>query len=196
LYLSILILTHNRPKLFKRCINSVLLNKPDNVEIIVNNDSNDITEIPGATYYYKKYEDISKIYKFLYIKANGKYIYYLEDDDYVVKNFYKIINIDNLKNTCYRYMPLNNIKLYYSYWKNLNNFREHFQLGQIIFNKNDIKKFPCGNNLSNDYELYKQINFKYSKIPIFVQTDDGKDNISFPKYNTDKRFKGNGCELY
>jgi glycosyltransferase involved in cell wall biosynthesis len=56
--LSILILTHNRPILFKRCINSVLNNLPNfDIEILVNNDSKDITEIyhdnVNIFYYYK-----------------------------------------------------------------------------------------------------------------------------------------------
>ena len=44
--LSVLIPTHKRPKLFIRCLNSVL-NTLDELdfEVIVNNDSNDITEI-------------------------------------------------------------------------------------------------------------------------------------------------------
>ena len=47
--LSILILTHNRPKLFKRCIKSVIKNLPDfDIEILVNNDSNDIEEVYRA----------------------------------------------------------------------------------------------------------------------------------------------------
>ena len=54
--LSILILTHNRPLLFERCINSVLNNLPNyDIEILVNNDSNDITEIHNDKvniYYY------------------------------------------------------------------------------------------------------------------------------------------------
>lgn len=40
--LSILILTHKRPELFQRCLESALHMLPENVEIIVNNDSNDI----------------------------------------------------------------------------------------------------------------------------------------------------------
>ena len=44
--LSVLIPTHNRPKLFTRCLTSVL-DTLDGLEfeVIVNNDSNDITEI-------------------------------------------------------------------------------------------------------------------------------------------------------
>ena len=58
--LSILILTHNRPDLFQRCLHSVLSQLDDrtDVEIIVNNDSNDIREINDSrvTYYYKSFE--------------------------------------------------------------------------------------------------------------------------------------------
>lgn len=82
--MSILILTHKRPDLFNRCILSALKNIPNNIEIIVNNDSNDITEIPHpqVQYFYENPEHLSDKYKFILDKAKGEFIYYLEDDDY------------------------------------------------------------------------------------------------------------------
>ena len=97
--LSILIPTHNRPSLFKRCIKSVL-DQSTNIkyEIIVNNDSRDIDEIyddsVSIKYYYKKYYDISKIYKFLYDQSCGEYVYFLEDDDYIGNNFFSVLDFN------------------------------------------------------------------------------------------------------
>ena len=91
--LSILILTHNRPKLFQRCIRSVIDNCPKNIEIIVNNDSNDIEEVKRENiyYFYNKFQ-LTDIYKFLVQKASGEFLYFLEDDDYLAKDFYSKIN--------------------------------------------------------------------------------------------------------
>ena len=94
--LSILILTHNRPSLFKRCITSVLNNLPNyNIEILVNNDSNDISEVYSdkvdISYFYKKTEKLTDIYKFLFDQSKGEYIFYLEDDDYIRSNFFKYL---------------------------------------------------------------------------------------------------------
>lgn len=205
--ISILILTHKRPELFKRCINSVLKNKPDNVEILVNNDSNDIEEIPGATYYYKQDDNLSNIYNFLMETAQGEYLYFLEDDDYVVLNFWNILlnDIKTNKTLFYNYIPHDGMLEYFNRFNGIikNNYynkedflqivqEEHFQISQMCFRKNDITEYMIGNFLDNDWKLFIGINndIYYNSIPIFIQTIDGKDNISFEKYNTDVRFKG------
>jgi len=184
--LSVLILTHNRPKLFKRCIDSIYLNKPDWCEIIVNNDSADIEEVYDARYYYYKNNDLSMIYKFLFDKARGEYIYILEDDDYVVNDFFKKIK---LTNSIYKYMPDQGIKEFLRKDFQLD-FKEYFQLGQMIFRKKDIISFPTGNDIHNDYKLYQNIlNWKYFDTIIYYQSTDGKDNISYEHLNKDIRFK-------
>jgi|APSaa5957512535_1039671.scaffolds.fasta_scaffold04508_10 glycosyltransferase involved in cell wall biosynthesis len=180
---SILILTHNRPLLFKRCISSVLLNKPENVEILVNNDSKDIKEIAGATYYYKTHSDLSDTYKYLFNKASGEFIYFLEDDDYVSSDFWKILS-QVKENTVFRYIPEKSIKLYYEYFIHNPSFEEHFQLGQLVFKKKSLTSFPKGNNIHNDYQLYKSLSgsIMNDRRPIYTQTTDGNDNISFDEY--------------
>jgi len=188
--LSILILTHNRPALFERCIKSVLKNKPDNVQVLVNNDSNDIDEVPGATYFYENNKDITKTYQYLFDKAIGEFIYFLEDDDYVVPDFYDIMN-EVSTNTVFRYVPYSGISDYFKFWKG--DFDYNFQIGQMVFRKEDLKEFPTRvNYVHNDYEIYKSVNtiskFKYSKQNIFHQTTDGNDNISFYYLNKDERF--------
>lgn len=185
--LSVLILTHNRPKLFERCIQSVLLNKPVWAEILVNNDTSDITEIDGATYYYEKnYDDISKTYQYLFDVARGEYIYYLEDDDFVVSNFWDIISNDlssnnNNNNLMYQYVPENNMNLYFERFIHNPDINRHFQLGQIVFRKDDLDVFPKGNSIHNDWVLKESLKSECVSIPkpIFVQTLDSGNNMSF-----------------
>lgn len=191
--LSILILTHNRPKLFERCLKSALKNKPDYVEIIVNNDSSDITEIPGISYFYNKHNDLSCTYEFLFDKAQGEYIYFLEDDDYLTDNFYKLIDFNydiNYMNYWHFDEHLNLTK--YKFFE-IENENKLFQLGQIMFKKSLLTEFPKGNALHNDWNLFQSIKnkgtIKIINNKMFIQTQDGKDNISSQFYCSDERFK-------
>lgn len=194
--ISVLILTHNRPELFKRCLLSVLKIVPTNVEILVNNDSNDIDEIshPQVKYSYYQNNDLSQVYKYLFDKAIGEYIYFLEDDDYMNKLFFE--KIDRQYDINYFYFISSDIKDTY---KMLNNFElpsenTLFQLSQILFKKSLVKTFPEGNYLDNDWKLFQHIkndSIKLIKYPAFTQTSDAKDNISFEEYNIDERFKRN-----
>jgi len=215
--LSILILTHNRPILFKRCINSVLNNLPNfDIEILVNNDSRDITEIynnkVNIFYHYKKRKKLTDIYKFLYEQSKGEYIFYLEDDDYIKSNFFKFLNfkydinfLNYISKDILTYKK--NIKLFYKRFftknkhlskiYNLSEFIDKFeprdfQLSQIVFKRNGIKYWPTEDDIFNDYKIFKSLELEtifYISKPLWVQTTDGKDNISFNVHNKDKRFK-------
>ena len=214
---SLLMLSHNRPKLFERSIKSVLASDPIyDIEIIVNNDTRDITEVYSndipIMYYYEQHNDISKIYEMLYTVATGDYIYYLEDDDYLMRNFWDGLKLDSdvifieylsipLCVEMCRSDAIKTIKRPGSINHNnkLTNFLKHynekyFQLGQIIFKNNIINKFPVGNNIHNDYLLLQELakhskTFKYIKGLRWVQTQDGNDNISYKHLNMDARFK-------
>lgn len=197
--LSILILTHNRPTLFTRCLKSVIDTVDGDIEIIVNNDSSDITEIDHRQiqYHYKKFDNLSSIYKFLLDKSTGEYVYYLEDDDYLVPNFNFSLTADLVVGN---YMPTYNpaFKLaamtYYSNgyhstsdFKKIINF-DLLQLSQFIFKRSTIMdfNFPMDNNIHNDINLvlHSCSNSKsvqtMNKV-LFFQTQDGGDNISFPE---------------
>jgi len=215
--LSILILTHNRPLLFERCINSVLNNLPNyDIEILVNNDSNDITEIHNDKvniyYYYEKNKKLTDTYKFLYEKSKGEYIFYLEDDDYIKSNFFKFLNFNydiNFLNylskdiLTYKRNLASYYKRFFNKFKSLskiNNLSEFlniyeprdFQFSQIVFKKNGIKYWPTEDNIFNDYKIFKSLELEtifYISKPLWVQTTDGKDNISFRIFNKDKRFE-------
>lgn len=200
--LSFLILTHNRPKLFRRCIESIINQNFDfEIEILVNNDSNDIEEIclPYIKYSYKSSNNLSDLYKYLYDESKGKYIYFIEDDDYITSNFATILNQE--------YPYFNDI--YYMNFKHYNEtisnsykrefdietFNEFFQLSQILFDRDLLpsENFPKNNDLDNDWKIFQHIknktqNIKIISKPMFIQTLDGKDNISFPHLNKDIRW--------
>lgn len=187
--LSILILTHYRPELFKRALNSVLELNLENVEILVNNDSDDISESSDYTLYKEKCEDLSFIYFTLFKNAKGKYIYFLEDDDYLLNGFKEFYNEVLEKDYDFgiaKYLKHNSKPMKFD--------KEDFQLSQVIFKKDKISYFPMSNNIENDYKLYinnKNDNTLVSNKVIFKQTTDGKDNISFKCFNKDKRFESN-----
>ena len=197
--LSILILTHNRPKLFKRCLESVLAYIPEGVEVIVNNDSNDIEEIPHpqVTYHYYKFDSLCEIYQHLLMEAKGEYVYYLEDDDYLSAVFFHIPLEHDLTigNYCPTYEP-NNLLEYIAHYKdsvlepadflNVIDF-EKLQLSQHIFKREHILGFDFkkDNNVHNDIRLVLHAASKAKDIQtlgrvLFYQTKDGGDNISFP----------------
>jgi len=196
--LSILILTHNRPKLFRRCLESVLSQIHSDVEVLVNNDSCDIEEIthPQVTYFYHNPNSLCEIYKFLLVKAQGEYVYYLEDDDYLVDDFLKQELTADLivGNYCPKYETtdmLTFMTLYKDNWLTskefLNNLNEeHLQLSQHIFKRNHINDFdfPNDSNIHNDVKLviHAASNSKIIKTVnkvFYYQTVDGRDNISF-----------------
>lgn len=196
--LSILILTHNRPLLFKRCVESILKHKKNFVEILVNNDTDDIEESSDYKLFHKKSDNLSDLYEFLFDSASGEYIYFLEDDDYITDDFFE--NIDFLSDLYYMNFVSHDIRLTLERRKNkfdLEKINDKFQLSQILFKKKFVTEFPFGNNLDNDWVLFNNIltniNQNNGIIRViekymWVQTTDGKDNISFPKYNKDKRW--------
>jgi glycosyltransferase involved in cell wall biosynthesis len=217
--LSILILTHNRPKLFKRAITSVLNNLPQyKIEIIVNNDSHDIEEVYddriNIKYYYETSNDISYLYKFLFSAAEGQYVYFLEDDDYIRSMFfneldfsYDINYFDYVSEPLVQEIgPLHALKRLKvnHHLVNEHNYDDFvraiddrdFQLSQILFKKSilDVGIFPTGNCIHNDKILFNRLNklgttIKYITKQLWVQTTDGQDNISFDNLNHDERFR-------
>jgi glycosyltransferase involved in cell wall biosynthesis len=203
MHLSILILTHNRPHLFKRCLESVLAQIRPGIEVLVNNDSCDIKEIehPQVKYFYHNPNSLCEIYKFLLVIAQGDYVYYLEDDDYLVSDFLEQDFRDDLivGNYCPTYETpdmLTFMTLYKDEYKttevflaNLNT--EHLQLSQHIFKRHHISNFnfPNDSNIHNDIKLvihaaHRARSIKTVKKVFYYQTIDGGDNISFPKYES------------
>lgn len=106
LKISILIPTYNRSMYLKKCIESIISQNHDDIEIIISdNNSPDNTEeivnlfIDKRIKYYKNSENIgsnANFYKLIEL-ANGEFVFFLTDDDYLlpgaiaeIKNFIKI----------------------------------------------------------------------------------------------------------
>jgi len=198
--LSILLLTHNRPKLFQRCLKAILPQLTPEVEVIVNNDSRDIVEIahPSVRYYYNSYDNLSMVYKFLLNEALGEYVYYAEDDDYltseIVSNWIEwISNYDLIVGNFYP--TYRNIVEDTTFWSKVKMFNddspyyldtELLQLSQYVFKKDLIRNFtfPKNSDIHNDillveHALSKLPTIKTTKKIFYFQTIDGGDNISF-----------------
>jgi glycosyltransferase involved in cell wall biosynthesis len=197
--LSFLILTHNRPKLFQRCLNSVLNKISNDVEVIVNNDSSDIEEIKHkqVSYYYERFEHLSQVYEFLFKQSKGEYVYFLEDDDYLIKSFDFKFDADLIVGNY-----TTNYDIFHKF-DSMTNFKDSIetsnsfikvmkphllQLSQVIFKRETISDFifPKDSNIYNDEKLIRHACFNSKKIItmnkiFFCQTIDGRDNISFPE---------------
>ena len=197
--LSILIPTHKRPQLFKRCLQSDLDQITDDIEVIINNDSNDIEELmhPQVRDYYFKFDTLSEVYQHLLNHARGEYVYFLEDDDYLSDDFISKLTLD-ADIIAGNYAPMYNPKyllecmlLYKNqkltpreFAKSLN--YEHLQLSQYVFRKEVIAEFifPLDNNVHNDINLVlfaasKSKTVKTVNKIFYHQTTDAGDNISF-----------------
>lgn len=198
--LTIIIPTHNRPVLFKRCLNSALKNKPENVEILVNNDSSDIEEIqhPNVKYYYKKYDNFFNCFLFLISKVKTEYFYILEDDDILSHTFYNNLNFLDGKNDLIKgfYVTCETYKTFLKRIVRDDGFR-WFQFSQIIFKTSifDVPKleFKCSPCIHLDWYIYQHLSKKYkvlkTKNIFFIQTCDGEDNVSFPEFSNLEKCK-------
>lgn len=96
--ISIIITTYNRKKQLEECINSILMQKYFNYEIIIVDDcSNDnteeyITDIfkDKRIKYFRNEENLgaSESRKKGYLKSRGTYIIFCDDDDYYIDNYF------------------------------------------------------------------------------------------------------------
>ena len=189
--LSILIPTHNRPKLFTHCIKTALLaikSTDYQCEIIVNNDSSDIDHVYDSVvpiqYLEYKSPKLTDIYEKLYNVATGEYVCYLEDDDYYMRHMLKDINFNHdMYMTEYVSEPLmrelgmvgamnrlfvnRKIKCdtpakYLSQFDN-----RDFQLGQVIFKRTAVS-FPENDHINNDIILPSNKTSAYSSFILAV----------------------------
>lgn len=208
--ISVLIPTHNRPALFLRCIESVFRaysRYPVDLEIIVNNDSNDIEEVTHplipVTYLYHKSDNISEIYRVLFTSAKNEYVYFLEDDDVLSTKFFEIVSAYGSDIIYFNYVPATRSKAFIEFCKQslFNTTKSEFlsqyddtlfQFGQICFKKSalDLELFPSDNFIKNDFEIFKRLKGSFTSLPdfLYTQTTDGQDNISFVSLNKDPRW--------
>lgn len=187
--LTILVPTHNRPKLFYRLFEII---KKYECEIVINNDSNDVFTIPIGNYkncrlYHHKFDNLSNIYQFMISCVNTSWFYIIEDDD-IPFNVFKAFSDINIKSQidaiCGSYYTFDKKFIKYDLYS------KEFQLSQVIF-KNKPFDFSflydhCdGNCIYNDFYFVKNNIFNpfITNYCFYKQTTDGKDNISFPEYN-------------
>jgi hypothetical protein len=170
------------------------------VEIIVNNDSCDIEEIvhPQVTYHYYNPNSLCEIYKFLLDQSQGEYVYFLEDDDYLTRDFLSTeLDADLIAGNYYPTYKTTDILISMTMYKdaqltgqqfiaNLNT--ENLQLSQHIYTRSHIADFdfPMDSNIHNDIRLTLHAAAKAKVIHtlnkvFFYQSTDGGDNISFPE---------------
>lgn len=186
--LSIITISYNQGKYIEECIKSVLDQKYKNLEhIVIDNMSNDNThEI------LKKYTKIDKRFKYLrqndkgpadalnkgFSIAKGNIFYFLNSDDYLIKNsldnilqYFKKKKFDVLLAAGFKKIENTNKKIYtcsnkpniYAYLLGVSTF---FQQG-MFFSKKIFKKigpFNINNKIAWDGELY--FNFLLKKALI------------------------------
>lgn len=209
--ISVLIPTHNRPELFARCIESVFSAYemfPVDLEIIVNNDSKDITEQKFSgidiKYFYEQNQNLSTIYKKLFEESSGEYVYFLEDDDIMMCTFFRELSKWSEDILYFNYIPYKITKNFIDYFKytsgefeskedflaNYDDF--NYQFGQICFKKTCLQEgdFPTDNYIKNDFLIFKRLSGTFKNIDkyLYKQTIDGGDNISFKDLNKDDRW--------
>ena len=209
--ISVLILTHNRPKLFERCIRSVINAYQScdvDLQIIVNNDSRDITEVYhegiDIQYQYESNNNLSVLYKSVFDKATKEYVYFLEDDDIMMAHFFISLVQCTSDVIYFNYIPYkvkSDFFPFFEYakqdWKSkaelLATYDDYnFQFSQICFRKTALPSgmFPTDNNIQNDFNLFKALDGSFETVYayLFRQTTDGGDNISFVALNKDPRW--------
>lgn len=163
-----------------------------NIEIIIRCDDGTVTDddIPELDYItlYQAPKDLNGMYKELYDKSTGDYIYYLEDDDYLLPHFSKCVDW-MFKDNCLL------VGLYKSVNKKINKLQiaeynnkkkdpyfyvpDYFQLGQMIFSRDMVDEFPREYHNENDEFLLSNIlenapisDTKYIMNYIFAQGVD------------------------
>lgn len=146
---------------------------------------------------------MSEIYQFLLSKATGEYVYFLEDDDFLSKDFAQGLTLDaDLIGG--NYFPTYATKCVLAMVRQCKDKSftdagefasqinlEHLQLSQYIFKKTTIDNFvfPMDNNVHNDIKLVLHAANNSSTIKtvskvFFCQTVDAGDNVSFEGSST------------
>jgi hypothetical protein len=182
---------------------------PVDLEILVNNDTDDIVELYKSgvptEYTYEVNDNLGIIYKSLFDRASKEYVYFLEDDDIMEPQFFAELSKHSSDIYYFNYVPYKvttNFIRYFDYTKYyinstktefLKSFDNHnFQIGQMCFKKTalPVEAFPVDNNINNDFVIFTRLQGTFKALPVYLykQTTDGKDNISFKSYNKDPRW--------
>lgn len=202
--LSILILTHNRPKLLEKAVESVARGDIRDVEVVILNTGEPFNPPDKwkVDYYYNPRLELTESYEFLIQKAKGEYSVFLEDDDRLIFNTIWD-NILRYEHDLYLFNNYVNDEIGHKFvttkiWSDQEfNSREllqkipkidsngEYHLGQLVF-KTDLAQaieFPDSNCIGMDeYFLYKLLTLACSAMtcsqPSYMATVHG-NNLSW-----------------
>ena len=140
--ISVIIPVYNVEKYIKRCLDSVINQTYKNIEVILINDGSLDNSGLICNEYAKKYNNIKVFHKknggvssarnLGIDNSCGKYIAFVDPDDYIDKNMYKILHEKLIKSKCDISM------VSFSYIKEGEIIDEDNSKVQIIFNKEEI----------------------------------------------------------
>ena len=187
---SILIPTHNRD--ITTTLRSIADTKiPFKYEILLNDDSGRynkqqirdferIFDLPKIKFFRIRQEDLSGIYKHLFRQATGKYLYYLEDDDFLIAPFTQAIKTMETKGIDLMYCN------YFGYENPV-----------IEFNKTEVFKDTRSYSLeftnTRIYEETTKVDYTVnSEFIKFCETYNHYDNFQLGRFI----FKKSICKLF
>lgn len=178
---SIIVPVYNVEKYIKRCLQSLVDQSLEDIEIIVVNDGSKDKSEEIVKEFKKKYKNIVYVTKengglssarnFGMIYAKGEYIAFLDSDDYVDKDMYKKM-YEKAKETNSDYVECDFYWQYPDHRKHdvgyrYKNKKEMFQSARVVaWNKLIKKELITNNNLKFPVGLfYEDVEFFYKLIP-------------------------------
>lgn len=180
--ISVIVPVYNTKEYLNRCIESLINQTYRNIEIILVNDgSTDNSEEickeyckkdNRIRYYYKENNGLSDTRNFGIIKATGKYLSFVDSDDYVDYDFLKCLYNNLIENDA----DISYCSFYRTKSLNIKNFSLTNDADTKCFNSKDaIKSLLEKNGTVKNYicmGLYKAELFKEIRFPIGVNFED------------------------
>lgn len=169
--LSVIVPAYNVEKYIEKCVKSILTQRGIKYEVIIINDGSTDSTLSIAQEFEKKYSNVRVIDKKnngvgdarnTGIKnARGKYIAFVDSDDYLYPNTYGIL-FDIIGNELFDVACFNFIKVY----EDQNDISYNEKISKILIEKEDImKNFYIDNITSYVWDKVYSINlFKENKI--------------------------------
>lgn len=176
--ISIIVPIYNTSKYLERCIKSIINQTYTNVEILLIDDGSTDNSYEICHQYSKSYENIKAFHKrneglsstrnFGIYKAKGKYISFIDSDDFVASNFleelyWNLIKEDSDISVCsiYKFTKENKINKKSIVTKTLKNFNRYNAMKELI--KFNGKLTNHAVNKLYKKELFKEVNFLVGK---------------------------------
>ncbi len=183
--ISVIIAAYNEEKYIDRCLNSLINQTYNNIEILVIDDgsTDNMSKIINSylvidqriKYFYKKNEGQGIARNYGLKKASGDYVTFVDADDYVEINMYKKM-IEKIVN--------DNADAVISNWsidyKNGDSIVEPIGLDQRIYENDEIDEIIIPNIISTSFESKKDVNISGSAAKtLYKKMIIDKFNISF-----------------